>query len=60
MIWDEVEAGSKIEALGTFEVQMGMIDRGAELKWLSQCTHHLLVALHLPTTSGPEPSQKLV
>ena len=24
MIWDDVEAGSKIEALGTFEVQMGM------------------------------------
>ena len=24
MIWDEVEVGSKIEALDTFEVQMGM------------------------------------
>ena len=24
MIWDEVEVGFKIEALGTFEVQMGM------------------------------------
>ena len=24
MIWDEVEVGSKIESVGTFEVQMGM------------------------------------
>ena len=24
-----------------FEVQMGMVDRGAELKWLSQCARHL-------------------
>ena len=24
MIWDELEAGSKVEAVDTFEVQMGM------------------------------------
>ena len=24
MIWDEVEAGSRVEAVETFEVQMGM------------------------------------
>ena len=35
-----------------FEVQMGMIDRGAELAWLSQCALHFLFGLSPLHTSS--------
>ena len=41
-----------------FEVQMGMVDRGAELKWLSQCAP-LLTHAHPPILDTFFPRQTL-